>query len=80
MEHAQTRDGQQAARSRTQLLTPKQAAQRYGWGVSTMAKWRIEGSGPAYLKVRRSVYYTPEDINAWLDSKRVTSTSQVEGA
>jgi hypothetical protein len=68
MEHTQE--------TRAQLLTPKQAAARYGFGVSTMAKWRIEGGGPAYLKVRRSVYYTPEDIAAWLDSKRVISTSQ----
>ncbi len=70
MEHAQPR---------AQLLTPKQAAKDYGFGLSTLAKWRLQGGGPAYYKIGAKVLYDGDEIAAWLASKRVTSTSQVEG-
>jgi len=69
MEHAQPR---------AQLLTPKQAAKHYGFGVSTLAKMRLQGGGPAYYKIGAKVLYDGDEIDAWLLSKRVTNTSQCE--
>ena len=38
---------------------------------STMAHWRSEGRGPAYIKVGPRVMYTGADLNRWLDERRV---------
>ena len=38
---------------------------------STMAHWRCEGRGPAYLKYGGRVVYKGIDLNRWLDAHRV---------
>ena len=38
---------------------------------STMAHWRSEGRGPAYLKYGGRVMYKGGDLNRWLDEHRV---------
>lgn len=43
----------------------------------TLAKWRLNGSGPRYIRVGRRIAYDPADIAAWLNVRRVTSTSEV---
>ncbi len=60
-------------------LTPKQVAERYpALNEGFLEKLRMRNAGPAYSKPSRSrVIYRPEDITAWLDASRVTSTSQV---
>ena len=37
----------------------------------TMAHWRCEGRGPAYIKVGPRVMYSGRDLNRWLDEHRV---------
>ena len=64
------------AHPRAQLLTPKQTAKHYGFGVSTLAKWRVQGGGPEYLKIGAKIMYPQRAFEAWLDSKKVASTSQ----
>ena len=42
---------------------------------STMAHWRSEGRGPAYIRVGgKKVAYLGKDLNAWLAAKRVEPT------
>jgi hypothetical protein len=74
MEHAQLRA--QATPRERQWLTPKQAANRYQLGLSTLAKWRLTGEGPVFFKLGAKVLYDAGDFDTWLDSKRVNSTSQ----
>ena len=38
---------------------------------STMAHWRCEGRGPAYIKVGPRVMYSGADLNRWLEKQRV---------
>ncbi len=38
---------------------------------STLAHWRSEGWGPAYVKIGSRVAYAGRDLNAWLDERRV---------
>ena len=38
---------------------------------STMAHWRCEGKGPAYIKVGPRVMYSGADLNRWLADCRV---------
>ena len=49
---------------------------------STLEKKRVTGDGPPFLKVGRVVLYDRDDLDAWLSSKRRTSTSDAgsEGA
>ena len=60
-------------------LTPKQAAARYGFGISTLAKYRGHGGGAPFAKIGSKVMYAEDDFNAWLESRRVASTSQAGG-
>jgi len=57
------------------LLAVKAASQRVGLSVSTLNKLRVFGGGPVYLKLGRRVAYDVADLDAWLFSKRRTSTS-----
>ena len=38
---------------------------------STLAHWRSEGRGPAFLKIGKRVAYQGADLNRWLDRQRV---------
>jgi len=43
---------------------------------NTLAKWRITGEGPVFYRVGRAIRYDPKDVQAWLDSRKVRSTSE----
>ena len=55
------------------------AADYTGCAASTLEKMRVTGDGPPFLKVRRLVLYDRDDLDAWLSSKRRTSTSDTGG-
>lgn len=58
------------------LLTPTQTAEVLELGLSTLARWRLEGTGPCYIKLGRSVRYRQSDIDAWLEKQTHQSTSE----
>ena len=41
---------------------------------STLAQWRHESRGPAYIKIGARVFYRGADLNAWLASRTVRPT------
>lgn len=43
--------------------------------VKTLERWRVEGRGPAFVKMGRRVVYRRDDLLAWADARRRTSTS-----
>jgi len=43
---------------------------------STLAHMRQERRGPAYFKLGKRILYKGEDLNRWLDSKRVDPAVQ----
>ena len=47
------------------ILTPKVLAKRWSISLSTVARWRSEGIGPAFLKLRGHVRYRLEDIESF---------------
>jgi len=61
-------------------LSASQAADLLGLATSTLAKMRLSGGGPAFIKMGRRVAYRPADIEAWLASHRRISTSDVGNA
>jgi hypothetical protein len=58
-------------------LNSEEAADYLGLGSSTLPKYRVFGGGPPYFKVSRRVIYDPDDLDAWLEARRRSSTSDV---
>ena len=54
----------------TVLLKPKDL-RKYGIPPSTAARMRKDGSGPAFIKRGRSIFYDPQDVAEWLESLKV---------
>ena len=58
------------------LYTTALAAQYLGLSTSTLEKWRVTGTGPAYRKHGRRVVYRKRELDAWSDSQLRRSTSE----
>ena len=58
------------------LLTPKEAARLLKMSVSFLAKRRLAGDGPPYIKIGRSIRYTDVGIASWIRSRQRMSTSE----
>ena len=56
------------------MKTPK-AATYTGLSQSSLTKLRMFGGGPRYVKLGRSVVYDRPDLDAWLNARKRTSTS-----
>jgi predicted DNA-binding transcriptional regulator AlpA len=56
-------------------MRTKEAARYSGSTESTLTKLRLTGGGPIYITIGRTVVYDPDDLDAWLASKRRKSTS-----
>lgn len=60
----------------TKNLRAPAAAEYLGMSPSTLAKMRLRGDGPIYMKAGpRVVLYDLADLDAWLESCRRKSTS-----
>ena len=60
-----------------QIWTARAAAERLGLSVSTLAKWRVAGEGPKWIKLGNAkVAYDEADLIEWLDSRKRQSTSE----
>ncbi|NLS92479.1 MAG: helix-turn-helix domain-containing protein [Planctomycetaceae bacterium] len=63
-----------------ELLNTEQAAARMGLQPQTLCVWRTTGRySLPYIRCGRLIRYRPEDIDAFLDSRRQTHTGQTEG-
>ncbi|MBN6823989.1 helix-turn-helix domain-containing protein [Methylobacterium organophilum] len=58
----------------TRKLTPDQAAKHIGVSAAQLAKLRMTGEGPTFLKLGRKVMYQLGDIETWLAGKRLTQS------
>jgi transposase-like protein len=57
------------------LLSTEELARRLGVDPSTVRRWRtmVPVQGPPFIRFsERVTKYRPEDVEAWLDSLRVT--------
>ena len=53
-------------------LTPQEAADYLGMGLSTLGIHRMNGTGPKYIKWGANVRYDVNDLDEWMDAHRVT--------
>jgi excisionase family DNA binding protein len=58
------------------LLTQREAAILLRLSERTLERLRVQGSGPVYVKAGRSVRYREADLEAWIASRVVNSTSE----
>ncbi len=66
----------------TYLINEHQVAARLGLKVATLRRWRWAGRGPPFFKLGSAIRYAAEDIDAFIQAARRTSTSDAgsEGA
>jgi predicted DNA-binding transcriptional regulator AlpA len=57
------------------LLTPAEAAIILRVSVSWLAKARMRGDGPPYIKMGRSIRYSQGALLQWMKSRQRMSTS-----
>jgi hypothetical protein len=58
------------------LLTPEEAAEVLRLSRSWLAKARMRGDGPPYVKIRRSIRYGEGGLARWMKSHLRLSTSE----
>jgi predicted DNA-binding transcriptional regulator AlpA len=56
------------------LLSLDHVVDLTGLSRSSLAKKRCDGSGPAFFKIGRTIKYAAGDVDAWILSRRRTST------
>jgi predicted DNA-binding transcriptional regulator AlpA len=60
------------------LLTAAEAARTLRLSERSLERLRCSGLGPKYVKLKRRVLYRQFDLEAWIASRVVGSTSQGE--
>ncbi len=58
------------------LFTAREAARILKVSVSWLAKARMRGDGPAYIKLGRAIRYTEVALQQWLKGNQRLSTSE----
>ena len=63
-------------------LTTQEAADYLRLSPRSLERYRVEGTGPQYLKAgpgkRARVFYRIDDLDAWLEGTLFTSTSEYD--
>ena len=59
------------------VMTVLQAAEYLGLAVSTLNKWRCHGGGPVFIKMGRAVRYRVMDLENFIATSRLRSTSDL---
>ena len=59
------------------LIGEREAADYVGHSVRALQNWRVRGGGPKFAKISaRSIRYRRCDLDQWVESKLVRSTSE----
>ena len=58
------------------LLTQAETAELLRLSERTLEKWRVVGGGPVFCKLGKRVLYRRDDLEKWIASHSVHSTSE----
>ena len=64
------------SKSADRLLTPKETADFLRVSLSWLAKARMRGDGPPYVKIGRAIRYPESALQQWMKSQMHLSTSE----
>jgi excisionase family DNA binding protein len=59
-----------------EILNTREAADYVRLGKPTLERFRISGAGPIFVKLGGAVRYRKLDLDVWLESRCVRSTSE----
>lgn len=59
------------------ILDTPEAASYIRLSKPTLERLRLTGDGPPYAKLGKAVRYRRADLDAWLESRLIRSTSEV---
>lgn len=62
------------------LISAEDAANFLNISPSTLAKMRLSGKSPRYVKLGRRVAYRPSDLEAWVAAQTFHSTAEYGNA
>ena len=60
----------------SEYLDTRSAAELTGLSKSTLEKWRVAGLHLPFIRAGRLIRYARSDIDAWMSSRKVLSTSE----
>jgi len=58
-----------------QAFTEEQVAKRWSLSRKTLQAWRLNGGGPKFVKMGKSVRYLGADLTAFEEANKKASTS-----
>jgi len=58
------------------LLREQTVSTRYNLSLPFLRNARWKGNGPRFVKIGAMVYYRPEDVDGWIESLQVSSTTE----
>src|SRR5579883_486964 len=61
-----------------QILTPEDVSKLLGVAEATLADWRSQRHGPAYVKAGRKVIYLLRDLESWMERQKQHGTTNQE--
>jgi hypothetical protein len=59
-----------------QHLTEKQLAEAWNMSIRTLQRWRLEGKGPAFVRLGRSIRYPKDLAENFLKQNRQDPTAR----
>ena len=60
----------------TPLLTTIEAAAVLRLSKRTLEDYRTKGTGPTFRRLGNKIYYRREELDAWIDDRAFSSTSE----
>lgn len=54
--------------TKNEWLNPRETSKRYGFSVSTLAKWRMERRNLKFSKMGKYIRYSTKDIEEFIQS------------
>lgn len=59
-----------------EYFSDKEIANKTGIAVKTLRNWRSLGIGPPFFKIESCVRYKADDVEAYLNSKRIETNGK----
>lgn len=61
-------------------LNTEHAAAYLGLSPATLEKWRVQGGGPLFERLGRSIRYKVEALDAWASERSARNTAEARAA